>query len=555
VLYEVAQANTDVADAPLPEATSAPFAQVMVRISKQEYVQLKWDAQYWQMQHQRTLSREAELKARIEALRAQVRDLRQRLFGRKTEKSPARSEQQSKPQSKRPRGQQRGSVGHGRVDFSHLPGREEELDLGEAERCCPKCGKAAAVFPPSEDSEVIEIEVQAYRRVMRRQRYRPSCQCEYWPGIMTAPVSARLIPKGVLGISVWVEILLSKYLYAQPTNRLLQSWASIGLTLSHGTIIGGLKYLAPLFTPLVEALQAQQLSEGLCHADETGWRVFEPIAGKVGTRWYLWVMRSTSAIVYVMAPGRGAKVPLKYFSKLLVQTVVVCDRYAAYKKLARIIGLLLAFCWAHVRRDFLTLARSYPDTEAWAMGWVQRIGTLYHLNEARLAVRDNPVSFAEPDRQLRAHLEQMAVDRDAQLADASLRRAARKVLVSLQNHWEGLTVFVERPEIAMDNNTAESALRNEVLGRKAYYGSGSVWAAHLAGSLFSILMTLVHCWQINPRRWLAQYLQACAEHGHPPTDLSPFLPWTMSAQRLAALRLPVGSPTTPAQNGIAINTS
>src|ERR1039457_3255238 len=109
------------------------------------------------------------------------------------------------------------------------------------------------------------------------------------------------------------------------------------------------------------------------------------------------------------------------------------------QKLARIIGLLLAFCWAHVRRDFLTLARSYPDTEAWAMGWVQRIGTLYHLNEARLAVRDNPVSFAEPDRQLRAHLEQMAVDRDAQLSDASLRRAARKVLVSLQNHWEGLT--------------------------------------------------------------------------------------------------------------------
>ena len=101
MLYEVAQANTDVADAPLPEATSAPFAQVMVSISKQEYVQLKWDAQYWQMQHQRTLSREAELKARIEALRAQVRDLRQRLFGRKTEKSPARSEQQSKPQSKR----------------------------------------------------------------------------------------------------------------------------------------------------------------------------------------------------------------------------------------------------------------------------------------------------------------------------------------------------------------------------------------------------------------------------------------------------------------------
>src|SRR6202795_134667 len=106
---------------------------------------------------------------------------------------------------------------------------------------------------------------------------------------MTAPVPARLIPKGLLGISVWVEILLTKYLYAQPTNRLLQSWASLELRPSQGTVIGGLKKLAPVFTPVVKALQVRQLTEGLCHADETGWRVFEALADKVGYRWYVWV--------------------------------------------------------------------------------------------------------------------------------------------------------------------------------------------------------------------------------------------------------------------------
>jgi transposase len=555
-LYEASPADTELADSSSQEAMSSPFARMMVSISKQEYVRLKWDAQYWQSRHQAGLSREVELKSRIEALQAQVRDLRQRLFGRQSEKITAVGEQQSKPDSKRPRGQQRGSRGHGRVDFSHLPVREDACDLGEAERSCPSCGKPAGIFPGTEASEVIEIEIKAYRRLIRRQRYRPSCDCEWLPGIMTAPVPARLIPKGILGISVWVEILLGKYLYAQPTNRLLQSWASIGLDLSQGTIIGGLKSLAPLFTPVVEALHAQQLSEGVCHADETGWKVFEPLQGKLGTRWYLWVMRSVSAIVYVMAPGRGAKVPLAYFSKLLVQMVVVCDRYSAYKKMARLLDVLLAFCWAHVRRDFLTLARSYPDTEAWAMGWVKRIGTLYHLNEARLTARGDAQRFAAHDTKLKAHLEQMVADREADLADASVHRAARKVLVSLQNHWEGLTVFVARPEIAMDNNAAESALRNGVLGRKAYYGSGSVWAAHLAGSLFSILMTLVHCWQINPRRWLQEYLEACAAQGHQsPKDLSPFLPWRMSAQRLAALRLAVGSQSSQAMTDIPIDTS
>ena len=68
-------------------------------------------------------------------------------------------------------------------------------------------------------------------------------------------------------------------------------------------------------------------------------------------------------------------------------------------------------------------------------------------------------------------------------------------------------------------------------------------------------MTLVHCWQINPRRWLTEYLQACAEHDAAPKDLSPFLPWIMSAERLAALRLTGGSPTTQTPHGIVLDTS
>lgn len=510
----------------------------MLQISKQEYIQLKWDAQYWRRQHRQAVIREEELKGKIEEFEAQVRDLQQRLFGRRSEKSTD-NESQAIGASRRPRGQQRHSRGHGRASWTHLPGREQDIDLSAAEKRCPDCGKPVMEFCGTEDSEVIEIEVKAYRRVIRRKRYQPNCGCGKLPGIITAPAPVRLIPKGLLGISVWVEILLGKYLYAQPTNRLLQSWASLGLNISQGTIIGGLQRMAPLFTPVVQALQGRQLTEGYCHADETGWKVFEPIKGKVGYRWYLWVIRTASAIVYVMAPGRGASVPMAYFSQLLVQTILVCDRYSAYKKFARTVGVLLAFCWAHCRRDYLELARAYPPLQAWAMDWVERIGTLYHLNNARLEVRADALSFAQREAQLKAHLQQMREQCDRDLLDAGLHRAARKVLESLKNHWHGLTVFLDHPEVRMDNNMVETALRNEVLGRKAYYGSGSVWAAELAALLFSILMTLVHGWQINPRRWLQEYLQACADNAHqPPQDLSIFLPWAMTPQRLRELQEP-----------------
>jgi transposase len=41
----------------------------------------------------------------------------------------------------------------------------------------------------------------------------------------------------------------------------------------------------------------------------------------------------------------------------------------------------------------------------------------------------------------------------------------------------------------MDNNRGENSIRNPVTGRKNYYGSGSIWSAQLAATLFSILQT------------------------------------------------------------------
>ena len=75
-----------------------------------------------------------------------------------------------------------------------------------------------------------------------------------------------------------------------------------------------------------------------------------------------------------------------------------------------------------------------------------------------------------------------------------------------------------------------------MVGRKNFYGSGSCWAGELAATMFSLLMTVKH-WGINPRTWLTAYLQACAENGNqPPAELSVFLPWTMDAEGLAAMR-------------------
>ena len=531
-----------------------PFSQQSVVLTKQAYIELKWEANDWRAQHARLLEREAALKAEVETLHATIRDLHQRLYGAKSEKAAGcDAAGQSKSGSPRNRGQQPGSQGHGRSDRSALPVVAEVHDLSEAAKHCPTCGEAFAPFPGAEESTIIEVQVQAYIRRIQRPRYQKTCGCPQVAGIVTAPPAPRVIPKSPLGVSVWTQVLLDKYLYGRPTYRFCEALRHHGLHLSQGTLTDGLQRLAGLFEPVMRALYERQMHEKLFHGDETRWEVFEEVEGKTGHRWYLWVMQSASVVFYRMAPGRGADVPKAHFAKLhkdLLDVVLVCDRYSAYTCLAKDCdALILAFCWAHVRRDFLKAARSWPELESWLFTWVDDIRELYRLNAARLEVWDEtlpppqqPPAFVECHRDLESKLSQMQARCEAHLQEPDLHLVQHKVLSSLYNHWDGLTVFVKRPEVAMDNNTAERMLRNPVVGRKNYYGSGSVWSAHLAAMMFSVIQTVL-LWGLNPHHWLSAFLQACAEHGgQSPTDLSAFLPWQMTPERREELARAVTVP-------------
>jgi len=405
---------------------------------------------------------------------------------------------------------------------------EVECVLAESQLCCAICGLPIEEFPGTEDSEQVEIEVRAYRRVWRRHRYRRTCCCPDQRGLVSAPAPAKLIPKGRLGLSVWVMILIDKYLFQRPTYRLLLELETYGLAMAQGTVTDGLRRLAPLFEPLVQGILARNLEEKHWHADETRWLVFVEVDGKEGYRWYLWVFRSPSAVIYRLDPSRSASVVEGHFGTES-EGIISADRYGAYKKQIRSGRFQIAFCWAHVRRDFIALGKDHPEHLGWSEEWLERIGALYACNERRLDPEIAAQTREEAVAQLRVLICLMAELRDAELAQETAKEK-RKVLKSLSKHWEGLTLFVDRPHIPLDNNEAERLLRNPVVGRKNYYGSGSLWSGQLAASLFSVLQTL-RIWEINPRLWLTRYFEECARYGgNPPPDARRFLPWNLGEQ-------------------------
>jgi transposase len=492
------------------DAGAVPFASEFVTLSRQAHIELVMQVHFFQAMHERAVARaewredryqrvlrqikaqgaqrEAALRAELEATHARIRDLQQRLFGSKTERRPGNERQCRLCDVHAPRGQRRGAPGHGRAMQSNLPARHEWVELETPQ--CPRCGLKLKPFPGTEDAEIVELEVNAYRRVIHRRRYSPVCRCGCLPGIVSAPSPARLINRGKFGISVWTQVLLDKFAYGRPSQRLVQDLADHDLQMSPGTLAGGLQAIAPLFEPIGLALMARLRSEQHLHADETRWAVFVHIEGKVGYKWYLWVFHARSVVHYVLDQARSAQVVTDELAGIK-QAILSCDRYSAYKKFARLHpGIVLAYCWAHQRRDFLELAHAYPACEPWALEWVGAIGELYHLNAVRLQTPPDGAERAAAQAALHEAVQRLADQRERALADPQLDASAGKVLQSMAEHWSGLTVFVDAPWVPMDNNAAERDLRGPVVGRKNFYGSGARWSGQLAATMYGVLATL-----------------------------------------------------------------
>ena len=499
----------------------------------------EYEARCWQSRFDAAKQRQRELEAENAELKAKLKLREKQLFKRKSEKSGGNGNKQTSPEkqqvSRNSRGQQKGKSrkNSSRRDHSHLPAREEYYDIDQALRSCPVCGQANPEIARVDESEIIEIEVKGYRRKIIKKKRRKGCQCDNGqPAILTAKGPGRLLPRSPYGVSIWVELLLNKFRYAIPVNRSIARLEDIEMSMPVGTLTDGLAGLLPLFENLYEKIKEHNLIANLWGGDETGYKVFVPVEGKVGNSWQLWVFHSQQAVVYLLRSSRSAEVPLNYFDKQS-EGVLVVDRYSAYKKLARLYpGLTLAFCWAHLRRDFLDCATQWPAQQTWAFEWIERINQIFHTNNSRRKAFLSGRDYQAEDEQLREQLKTFKEQFDKELSQGSPSPSRLSVLKSLNNHWEGLTVFADQPEVPMDNNGSERALRLSKLIVKNSYGARSNWSVKLTEILLSIFATL-QLWKINPRTWLTVYLNGCAQnHGKVPENINDFLPWKMSPERL-----------------------
>lgn len=474
-----------------------------------------------------------QLKKTVGKLSAHIKWIRQQIFGstseRRTEKeqAPAKPalEEQDTDNPNKGRGKQRGQSGAGRKRDQVEP-TPVNHDLEEKDKVC-KCGceLVLADLAPLVSYETHLVEEVVVREHIRRKVIGQcnGCGRRY---VRKAPVPPKLVPKGKYSPEFWRTIIEEKFWLQRPLNRLIKKLKSLGAKVRPGTIANGLKRLHKMriFEVIYEAILDRSRLAEVRNMDETGWKVF---ADEEKTGWYLWTSITNDTTVFIVDPSRSSTVVAEYLEGV-TSGIIVSDRHSAYKKFVRLNEtFLIAFCWVHQRRDMIKLQTAFPQYKAWAQDWQDKIDALIAQNKVRVKALGT-TAFKAQDDILRTMVEQFRAELVSQLKNKkSLAKEQLDELKSLDAHWQGLTVFVDNPHVPMDNNEAERALREAVLGRKNYYGSRSLWSAYQTSWLFSIYATLEQH-GIDPHEWMGEYLNACARNnGLPPADkeLAKFLPW------------------------------
>jgi transposase len=415
--------------------------------------------------------------------------------------------------------------GHGPTAQPRLPIVEQVHELDDADRTCPQCGGTLQEMKgQTEDSEEITVVERQYVLVKhQRKKYRCACNgC-----VDTAPGPPRLAARpDVRGHryapAFAVEVAIDKYLDHLPLERQARRMMREGLTIDSQTLWDQIDALATVLEPTYEALRQYVLAAPVIGADETWWRFLQ---GRGAPRWWAWSVTREDAVAYTILESRSQNAARQVLNGYA--GIVMVDGYGAYDALARAgPGLILAHCWAHVRRKFVEAEPHYPGPCGEVL---DLIGQLYAVERACPTLDPAASEAARAEaRQLRgtARREQSIAIVDAIRAWAYRQRALPesslgKAITYMLGLWAGLTRFLGDARIPLDNNATERGLRGMVVGRKNHYGSRSKRGTEVAALFYSLIETAKLAGG-NPKAYLLAATHAALEN--PGTALLPHAP-------------------------------
>ena len=357
-----------------------------------------------------------------------------------------------------------------------------------------------------EVSEQLDYEPARFlRRRTIRKKYVHRTEVDTTPVI--APLPERLLDRSLPAPGLLAHILVSKYCDHLPLYRQEQIYAQRHhVQLPRQTLARWVALAADWLKPIYEQIRTGVMAGGYVQVDETPIDYLEPGHGKT-KQGYLWTgCRPGGDVCFHWATSRAAAC-LEDFMPSTFTGTLQCDGYSGYRTFANKHQqpVVLAGCWAHVRRKFYEAQESAPRLAGWLLGQIQH---LYRI-EARL--RDQRAGKALRDA-VRASESQPLVKRIQRVLiklKASGRHLPQSPLGTAMDYalglWPTLEVYLTDGRIEIDNNLVENAIRPTAIGKKNWLFVGEADA----GERSAIIYTVIECCRrrnLNPFAYLRDVL-------------------------------------------------
>lgn len=438
-------------------------------------------ARFWYEQYLEQRAENAELRAQLNHLQAEVEQLKETLR-KMSERDSGNSSQPPSADGykrkskgfgprKRKQGPNYGHEGKTRNGFEQVD-HHLELTLEQ----CPVCGSEfeSDMSTPKKRQQIAEL-VEHPVEVWEYERPAYTCRVCSWRGYAPLPLGCREdFSYGARLSSVVGWLGYGGHLSWAKQRDLVAT--VFGIPLSQGSLAKMHQWFCTSLYPSYERWWASIQQPGIRCLDETSYRID-------GVNYWMWVATSSDVCVLFLAPSRSSAEVESLLGKDF-RGILSSDCWSAYSPQQ---AAAKQKCLAHIQRELEALRTSRFESNRQFSSYVSAV-----FEQARQAYRNYHAGNLT--------LEQLQTRRlisQAELAnildhppESGWAADAQALANRFQRYWSDWFTFLSVPEVKPDNNDAERALRPVVVHRKTSGGARSTWGGQLVSLMFSFLETM-----------------------------------------------------------------
>jgi len=353
-------------------------------------------------------------------------------------------------------------------------------------------------------------------------------------GVVQAPAPAHLIESGLPTEALLAQIAVAKYADGLPLYRQEAIYARDGVDLDRSLMAQWMGKVGFELQPLADYLLEKIKQGERIFADETTLPTLAPGSGKTQKAW-LWAYarddrpfggNGPPMVAYRFEDSRGGECVERHLAGFA--GILQVDGYAAYNRLARSgganEGVMLAACFAHVRRRFYEL--HVNESSQLATQTVTMMARLWEI-EADIRGQD-PATRVKARQEKSAAIVAALFDLwEKELPRLSGKSKLAEAIRYATSRRAALERFLSDGRIEIDSNIVERAIRPQTITRKNALFAGS----HGGGRTWATIATLLQTAKMNdvdPHAWLTQTLERIAQ-GWPISQIDALMPWRFKA--------------------------